>query len=379
MVQPLDTIATVYNFEVEKTHNYYVGTEGVLVHNNCNLYELKKIIGDAEVWAQFTRNLKTGLGDNITRDQRKAFYTRLNATFNIQDASKFTQNDIDAVKRFVNNFNEGDVVFRSRMAQDADMVDSWALLYRANRNGSGAADLTALTRNIEAISALNKIRKNPNLAKMDLTDDILSSIQAHPNTSYAELIGDLDAFGLFLSEYSTTTLDQFKGLMTTLQGKSNSSIGVHGVIKEILDNKSFYGNKSLTFEYKLTILSATSPPRIDILVRGNPSLFIEVKWYSGTSVVSPALFIKEFIERDLKSINSLDELIWKIRGNKLTKEQVNAFLSSPEGRVALSNIDAAQANRLLGLSNLSNTNKPAIAQAFIDHFNVENNFNLIFK
>ncbi len=131
--------------------------------------------------------------------------------------------------------------------------------------------------------------------------------------------------------------------------------------------------------YRLTNISATNPPRIDIFVRGNPSLFIEVKWYSGTSVVSPALFIKEFIERDLKSINSLDELIWKIRGNKLTKEQVNAFLSSTEGRVALSNIDAAQANRLLGLSNLSNTNKPAIAQAFIDHFNVENNFNLIFK
>ena len=31
MVQPIDTLATVYNFEVEQTHNYYVGTEGVVV------------------------------------------------------------------------------------------------------------------------------------------------------------------------------------------------------------------------------------------------------------------------------------------------------------------------------------------------------------
>ena len=30
-----DTLATVYNFEVENTHTYYVGTEGVLVHNQC--------------------------------------------------------------------------------------------------------------------------------------------------------------------------------------------------------------------------------------------------------------------------------------------------------------------------------------------------------
>jgi Pretoxin HINT domain len=30
-----DTTVTVYNFEVEKTHNYFVGNEGVLVHNVC--------------------------------------------------------------------------------------------------------------------------------------------------------------------------------------------------------------------------------------------------------------------------------------------------------------------------------------------------------
>ena len=29
-----DTHATVYNFEVEDFHTYYVGTESVLVHNN---------------------------------------------------------------------------------------------------------------------------------------------------------------------------------------------------------------------------------------------------------------------------------------------------------------------------------------------------------
>lgn len=34
-VAALDTTVSVYNFEVAEHHNYYVGTEGVLVHNDC--------------------------------------------------------------------------------------------------------------------------------------------------------------------------------------------------------------------------------------------------------------------------------------------------------------------------------------------------------
>ncbi len=32
MVQPIDTLATVYNFEVEQTHNYYVGKVYLIHH-----------------------------------------------------------------------------------------------------------------------------------------------------------------------------------------------------------------------------------------------------------------------------------------------------------------------------------------------------------
>ena len=31
----VDTTLTVYNFEVNDLHNYYVGTQEVLVHNTC--------------------------------------------------------------------------------------------------------------------------------------------------------------------------------------------------------------------------------------------------------------------------------------------------------------------------------------------------------
>ena len=52
-----DTAATVYNFEVEKTHNYYVGTEGVLVHNECIVNSSTgKIIGTL-------KGIENGIGE----------------------------------------------------------------------------------------------------------------------------------------------------------------------------------------------------------------------------------------------------------------------------------------------------------------------------
>ena len=56
--------------------------------------------------------------------------------------------------------------------------------------------------------------------------------------------------------------------------------------------------------------------------------------------VSQDLFIKEFIERDLKAISTLDQLVWKIRGNRLNKEQVEAFLKA--GKTELNNLPTAQ-------------------------------------
>jgi hypothetical protein len=80
MVQPIDTLATVYNFEVEKTHTYYVGTEGVLVHNDCNLYNLRNTLGNNQLWDNFATNLKS-LNSSLTKAERQAFYGKLNEVF----------------------------------------------------------------------------------------------------------------------------------------------------------------------------------------------------------------------------------------------------------------------------------------------------------
>jgi hypothetical protein len=47
-VMPIDTIATVYNLETESTHNYCVGKQGVVVHNDCNV--LLKLKNDEELY-----------------------------------------------------------------------------------------------------------------------------------------------------------------------------------------------------------------------------------------------------------------------------------------------------------------------------------------
>jgi hypothetical protein len=43
----LDSTVTVYNFTVENTHTYYVGTEELLTHNDCEkLANILKSLGD---------------------------------------------------------------------------------------------------------------------------------------------------------------------------------------------------------------------------------------------------------------------------------------------------------------------------------------------
>ena len=37
VVEVLDKPVTVYNFEVDNLHNYFIGSESILVHNKCNL------------------------------------------------------------------------------------------------------------------------------------------------------------------------------------------------------------------------------------------------------------------------------------------------------------------------------------------------------
>lgn len=56
-IMPLDTAATVYNFETAITHNYCVGTAGIVVHNDCEwAKELEKVL-ETKVYEQMVVEL----------------------------------------------------------------------------------------------------------------------------------------------------------------------------------------------------------------------------------------------------------------------------------------------------------------------------------
>lgn len=82
-----DTIVTVYNFEVEDFHNYFVGKRKVLVHNDClpklgvkkfDDLDLAKATGDELfLWSQAFESLyKAGKVSALTRNQA-AYFVKL--------------------------------------------------------------------------------------------------------------------------------------------------------------------------------------------------------------------------------------------------------------------------------------------------------------
>lgn len=62
-VAVIDSIVPVYNFEVAETHDYFVGTEGVLVHNSCEVPDLVALIPNSlkqlSMCREFANKLKT--------------------------------------------------------------------------------------------------------------------------------------------------------------------------------------------------------------------------------------------------------------------------------------------------------------------------------
>ena len=107
VVEP-DTTLTVYNFEVENLHNYYVGTQEVLVHNTYATLEdlarklnpplstddARKLIKDFE--NSFVRS-------GITRAERTNFYTRILTDLN---SNKLSTADVNAL---LSEFNSSSI------------------------------------------------------------------------------------------------------------------------------------------------------------------------------------------------------------------------------------------------------------------------------
>jgi hypothetical protein len=144
-------------------------------------------------------------------------------------------------------------------------------------------------------------------------------------------------------------------------------------MEDIMKDAQTFTGKELRIEEVLP-----SSKRIDVIIT-DPEKWIEYKWYATNETVTRQKFLEEFVERDLKYVPGIDNLEWRIKGAKLSKDKVKAYLSSSEGRIALKKIPAARANSLLGRTDLTDFNKEAIADAFIDYFDLDINYVKIFK
>ena len=85
----LETPVTVYNFQVEDNHTYYVGESGILVHNTCHGNSLKSSKKtDLYVLRDKTTNTVQKIGETTRGVKRytKAFYSKNNVYMQVVDS-----------------------------------------------------------------------------------------------------------------------------------------------------------------------------------------------------------------------------------------------------------------------------------------------------
>ena len=281
--------------------------------------------------------------------------------------NKFNGFSDDVTKaRFVVDF-EGDIAALQALNNNGQLITSWRVL----------KDRPILRKEMSALGVVKRIKQNPKFAELGLTDDILGRIKSHKNTlgddGYAEVIDDLNSLGNLLNSNPSMRLESFAGRISSLTGESMSiRQGVHGVIKEIIDNPTVYNNGLVQFEQRVSSLAPSGYGIIDIKIG---DLQAEVKWLTSRTVSKDEI-VGEFIQRDLYSASSLDKIRWSIRGNKPTKAQIVNFLSSTEGRTALR--DLFTSGKLQSFFQ-----SPFIPISSVDDFinqiSKDNIFNAIFK
>ena len=197
---------TVYNFTVADNHNYYVGSDGVLVHNDCFLQTLE------DKYPVVARKL-----DELDAPAKKAFQ-----------------------KQFA---NQGDEVLAKFNQGDGELVKAWDILII-----NGKKDLKT---HIPSLEALNKIRKNTKLSSFGITDNMLGRIQGigNPDIPYSQVLNDLDEALKVLPEGKT------KDFVKVIQSGENrglvnpgKKVGMYDrrhswlTLKKIKENQTFLKN-----------------------------------------------------------------------------------------------------------------------------------------
>ena len=368
-----DTLAEVYNFEVENAHNYYVGDRGYLVHNECRLLDIESAIRGID--ESLIKSHFKGFSDNLmatgaSKESRAAF---TEAIMDLGDDTKITS----FVKDFAGASND-DLL---SLVNDLNMVESWRLLLDAGRTG-GRNAANGLTRNIEAIKALNSARLNTNVTRLGITADDLVKIQSYKtdagSASFKDIVTDINKMADNLNSHNIE-VENLNPLINkfhrTDKFANKTNKGFHHVIKDLGNDVSTFNGNTVTLEFPITNARGNTSS-IDAFCANCDIPNLKIEYKSGPTSISTSSIKDQFIERDLFNASSLDELQWRMDGTGLTKEKLVDWLT--ENKSSIRNLGY---EKIKGFFPLDNTiNRVNFADKLISKFQDGSSFyNDIFR
>ena len=226
---------------------------------------------------------------------------------NVND--KAVENTLEQLKKLgwatddINLFNN---TFKG--TQTLENAKSWKLL-RDRLDNPDASN--ALFRNAEAVNALTRLRNNPILRKLGLTDEIASKLKGAENLSFTQIIDNLENFARKTAD-NNVELKDFNKVLRQLTEGGGKSDGANWVITYITKHIGEFKGRKLVFEeFNSTTLGGRFIDVTDeTIVRSK--VFYEFK---SVKTVPPKDFTEQFM-KDLSNADNLSQIKWIFNGSK---------------------------------------------------------------
>ena len=193
-------------------------------------------------------------------------------------------------------------------AQTLENAKSWKLL-RDRLDNPDASN--ALFRDTDAVNALTRLRNNPILRKLGLTDEIASKLKGAENLSFTQIIDNLENFARKTAD-NNVELKDFNKVLRQLTEGGGKSDGANWVITYITKHIGEFKGRKLVFEeFNSTTLGGRFIDVTDeTIVRSK--VFYEFK---SVKKVPPKDFTEQFM-KDLSNADNLSQIKWIFNGSK---------------------------------------------------------------
>jgi hypothetical protein len=276
---------------------------------------------------------------------------------------------------FINDFANASISDKQLLNTKPELVESWENLKPYHPN---------LAKDPTALETFNKLRNNPSLNKMGLTDEDIAKLQYYGTStrqaSYVEILEDLNTFGNFLENNPGTTIQNFDKIISILQRTDDIGNaykqGIHWMIRDLNINGSAFAGKTIKFEHSIpNARPTTANSSIDLFCVNCSPANLKIEYKCGPNSITSSTIKEQFIERDLFNANSLEEIQWRMEGTEFTKEKLVQWMK--DNKSSIENLGYDKVKSFYPNDEYMNTTN--YVDRFINKFNSETTFNSIFK